>query len=113
MQESGIPAQFLKSIPFQRAWNRLPAEIQRKCLDKLHILAKNPRHPSLHIHPVRCMQDPTWICYLSKQYRLLFQYTENGEILLLTIGSHTIVDQIHKDKYRSPRLRKRARWRSR
>ena len=79
---------FVKSDEFQRAYNHLPERIQKKLKKQLLLFENNPRHPSLHIHRL----NDEWEFYVDVHYRCLF-FREKDEIVLLTIGSHRVVDR--------------------
>ena len=56
----------------------------------LKLLALNPMHPALRLHKINNKD-----CYsisINMQYRILltFKYLDNGEILLIDIGDHSI-----------------------
>lgn len=56
----------------------------------LKLLSLDPMHPALRLHKVKSKD-----CYsvsINMQYRILltFKYLDNGEILLIDIGDHSI-----------------------
>ena len=56
----------------------------------LKLLSLNPMHPALRLHKINAKD-----CYsisINMQYRILltFKYLENGEVLLVDIGDHSI-----------------------
>jgi mRNA-degrading endonuclease YafQ of YafQ-DinJ toxin-antitoxin module len=79
---------------FERAWRKLPRNIQHVVQAKVTLLVANPRHPSLHIHQLQRTREAVWVCYISVTYRLLYQ-RRDATLLLCDIGGHTIVDRAH------------------
>jgi len=56
----------------------------------LKLLMLNPFHPSLRLHPIKSKK-----CHsisINKQYRVLLtlRFIENGELVLIDIGDHSI-----------------------
>ena len=74
---------------FRRDYSRLPTAIQDEVEEKLDLLLKNPRHPSLQ---VKKMQGTAgiWELRVTQGYRLTFQI-ERGSYLLRKVGSHDIL----------------------
>ncbi len=80
---------------FRRAWRGLTPQMQRIVASKISQLAENPAHPSLQKHRLRQAKGADiWICYISINKRLLYQY-KDGTIYLWDVGEHSIVDKAH------------------
>mgnify|MGYP001558295805 CR=1 FL=1 len=75
---------------FVKRFKKLPLEIQKIANNKVEIFKKNPLHPSLRLHMLTGKLSGIWSISLSKNYRLIFERMENGDILFLSIGSHDI-----------------------
>lgn len=72
----------------KKAYHQLPDHIQRKFDKQLKYLEQNPKHPSLEIHKF----NSEWEFYVDIHYRCFFQ-RERNKIILLTIGTHKIVER--------------------
>ncbi len=70
----------------------LPRELGHTFLRKIELLAGNPRHPSLNAHSLHRSGDGLWECYISDNYRLIYQPI-GLEIRLWDLGPHSIVDR--------------------
>lgn len=79
----------LLSERFRRDYTRLPSDIQNPVDEKLDLLLKNARHPSLQ---VRKMQGTAgiWELRVTQGYRLTFQI-EKDSYLLRKVGTHDIL----------------------
>ena len=73
---------------FKRRYQKLPAKIQKKIKKQLNFLKSNPKHPSLRIHRL----NDEWEFYVDIRYRCFFQ-KEVDKYILLTVGTHKIVDR--------------------
>ncbi|MEO8972836.1 MAG: hypothetical protein ABI406_14705 [Ktedonobacteraceae bacterium] len=79
---------------FRRAYKHLPRKMQKIVDDKIVQLSSNPAHPSLQVHKHRQGKaEHLWICYISMNNRLLYQY-KDGSIYLRNVGNHNIVERI-------------------
>ena len=72
----------------KRTYNRLPALIRKKFDKQLCFLVRDSRHPSLKIHRL----NGEWEFYIDVHYRCFFR-RDGNRYILLTIGSHRIVDR--------------------
>ena len=79
------------SPEFWEAFDRLPAEIQRKAREKHQLLKNDPHHPSLKLKKI----DEFWSARIGIQYRAL-GIEEDGDILWFWIGHHRIYDELLK-----------------
>ncbi len=76
---------------FKRSYQKLPDRIRKKVKKQLKFLEMNPKHPSLRIHRL----DGEWEFYVDMGYRCLF-HKEGNKYILLTVGTHRIVDRYRK-----------------
>lgn len=83
---SAPPRQVIHTVSFRRAFAQLPAEVQRSVQHKIAYLAVDPRHPSLHVHRFRT-RPGTWICAVSRAYRLLYRWAGH-KLILCDVGTH-------------------------
>lgn len=67
-----------------------PKEIQKKTLQKIRLLATDPRHHSLQVHRVRGTNG-VWEAYIDLAYRLTFEYGANGAIVLRNNNGHEVL----------------------
>lgn len=73
---------------FKEAFSKLPGDIKKKIRKQLRFLQANPAHPSLKIHKL----NGEWEFYVDIHYRCFF-LREGNRFILLTVGSHKIVDR--------------------
>ncbi len=85
---------------FRYAWNRLTPQMQRIIKNKINRLAENRGHPSLHVHRLRKVREDIWVCYITINMRLLYEYREDT-LYLWNLGGHSIVDKVHLRKFAS------------
>ena len=72
----------------KKSYKRLPQKIQKKFQRQLKFLESNPKHPSLKIHRL----NEEWEFYIDIHYRCFF-HIEGNKYILLTVGTHRIVDR--------------------
>ena len=63
-------------------------------LEKIQLLALNPRHPSLKVHQVRRARKGIWECYATDGDRILYEF-KAGELYLWYLGSHALIEKVH------------------
>lgn len=51
---------------------------------------ENPFHPSLRTHQLQGKLKGLWSISITMNYRILFRPLENGDILFVSIGTHSI-----------------------
>lgn len=82
----------MKLIPtpiFEDAYQQLSPTIQRRVDEKLSLLLKNPRHPSLRFRKMRGYEN-IWEMRVSRNYRITF--LQSGEdFFLRNVGTHDIL----------------------
>ena len=76
------------SSRFKRSYKKQPSHIQDDFDEKIRIFISNPFHPSLHTHKVSGNLADYYAFYLRDGYRVLFDFGEDGVVLLINIGSH-------------------------
>lgn len=74
---------------FDKAFEKLPGSIQDTAFDKLELLMKDPKHPSLRVKRVKGTSY-VWEMSVNMSYRITFQ-VEEKEIVLRKIGTHAIL----------------------
>jgi superfamily I DNA/RNA helicase/mRNA-degrading endonuclease YafQ of YafQ-DinJ toxin-antitoxin module len=89
MHELVVSDDFLNDL------GQLQPERSRQVMNKLHILADNPRHPSLQAHRLeRIKTKNLWECYINQGDRLIFE-PEGEKLRLWRVGDHQIIDRVH------------------
>lgn len=73
---------------FRTAYKKLPDAIKKKVKKQLRFLSTNPAHPSLKMHRL----NDEWEFYVDIRYRGFF-LRKGAAFVLLTVGSHKIVDR--------------------
>jgi addiction module RelE/StbE family toxin len=78
---------------FVKQFALLPNYIQNKSLEKLEIFVKNPLHNSLRLHKLQGKLDGMRSISIDREYRIIFQPQDNDDILLISIGTHSIYEK--------------------
>ena len=81
-----------RSDRFKKDYKKLPKEIQTETDEKIKLLLKDYRHPSLRIHKVRKVHG-LWELSVTMNYRVIFEIADD-EYILLGVGSHKVINQI-------------------
>lgn len=66
--------------------------VQEQAERAIDILCDDPFHPSLRLHRLQGKLEGLWSISFGRGYRILFALKENGNALLVTIGTHDIYD---------------------
>lgn len=77
--------------PFEKAFNRLPSQINRVVYEKLDLFLRNPGHSSLRVKKIKGTRA-IWEMSITMNYRLTFEVSPE-EIFLRRIGTHDILNQ--------------------
>lgn len=77
---------------FARQFKALDSSIQKKAIKQEAIFRKNPLHPSLRLHKLKGKLEGLWSISLDRKYRIIFEVLKDGDILFLSIGSHSIYE---------------------
>ncbi len=83
---------FRRTNRFKKEYQKLPSDIQRRVDQKLRLLLRDPRYPSLRVHKLRGVEG-LWEFSVTMNYRVIFEI-EGEYYVLLGVGPHSIVDQI-------------------
>lgn len=78
------------SPSFLKLAKKLPSDIFKIFEKKEKIFRLNPLHPSLRLHQLHGSLSGLWSITISRNYRLIFQRQDNGDILFVSIGKHDI-----------------------
>lgn len=72
---------------FDALFSRLPAEVQKKTLKAIRLLAENSRHPSLQTKPVEGVRG-IYEARIDRSYRMTYERLPGDRLLLRVIGKH-------------------------
>ena len=75
---------------FEEKFRKLPKEIQKIAPRKILIFEANPFHPGLDTHKLKGSLAMFWSFGINKQYRVLFRFLKNSEVIYYDIGTHDI-----------------------
>lgn len=78
---------------FLKQFELLPKHIQIKSLEKLEIFAKNPLYVSLRLHKLQGKLNGMRSISIDMEYRIILQPQDNDDILLISIGTHSIYEK--------------------
>jgi len=74
---------------FQKAYKKLPPQIQDVLDDKDSLFRQNPFHKSLRTHKLHGQLEGLWSFWVSHSYRVLFEFVKD-EAIFYDIGTHEI-----------------------
>lgn len=74
---------------FQKSFQRLPDDIQKKAKEQVRIFRENPFHPLLDTHKLHGKLKEQWSFSVKGQYRIIFLF-DNNDAIFLDIGLHDI-----------------------
>ncbi|MBI4975457.1 type II toxin-antitoxin system mRNA interferase toxin, RelE/StbE family [Candidatus Peregrinibacteria bacterium] len=75
---------------FLRRYKKLPSDLRVEIREKIELFKENPSHPFLKTHKLSGRMEGLYSFSVNYQYRIVFKYREDGEVSLLTIGTHDI-----------------------
>lgn len=76
------------STRFRRSFKRMPRHIRVDFAAKIDVFKQQPYHPALHTHKLGGGLSEYHSFYLKDHFRVLFQFVESQDVLLVNIGSH-------------------------
>lgn len=77
---------------FAAQFKSLPQVIQKKALKTETFFRENPFHPSLRLHKLKGKLKKLWSISLDRKYRIIFKPLDDGVILFVSIGLHSIYE---------------------
>ena len=89
MNERPITAIYYTSR-FQKSARSLPRSIQAAFLSKESLIRENIFHSSLATHKLHGKYKSYYALTITNQYRIMFEFLNPKEILLIDIGTHEI-----------------------
>ncbi len=78
----------IASSEFRRRYNELPETVKDRLDKQKELLTTDIRHPSLHVEKLAPKSKNMWSFRIDIHYRVLFQVLDNGDLFLLTVGTH-------------------------
>jgi addiction module RelE/StbE family toxin len=76
---------------FKRAYKRVTAanpDLKQKIAQALETFADNPFHPSLRTHKLSGKLKGLWAFVVAYDCRVVFQFLDDQDVLLIDIGKH-------------------------
>ena len=75
---------------FRKSFQKLPVHIQKLAVKKDQIFKSNPFTMSLRTHKLKGPLDNYWAYSVNLEYRILFRFINDHEVIYLDIGTHEI-----------------------
>lgn len=75
---------------FKKAYEKIPKNIQKIVNRKDALFRKNPFHPRLKTHKLKGPLKNLWSFYITKSYRILFEFLNSDKVIFYDIGTHEI-----------------------
>lgn len=86
----------VQSVHTNKAFNKqfqgLSLTIQKKALKSERLFRENPFHPSLRLHKLKDKLKHLWSISLDRKCRIVFEALDEGVILFVSIGLHSIYE---------------------
>ena len=78
------------ALYFEKKFEKLPRNVKKISVKKILLFENNPYHPSLNTHKLKGPLAGYWSFYINKNYRVLFRFLENNEVIYYDIDTHDI-----------------------
>ena len=75
---------------FVRQYKKLPKALQLEVKEKLELFAADPNHKFLKTHKLKGVLKGRFSFSVNYQYRIVFKYLKNDDVVLLAVGDHDI-----------------------
>lgn len=75
---------------FVKKFQKLPEKIKKQAVKKEVIFKQNIRDTRLKTHKLAGKLDAFYSFSVNRQYRIMFALAENGEVVFVDIGTHSI-----------------------
>lgn len=79
---------------FEKQFHVLPQKIKQKAVKAEKIFRDNVLHPSLRLHKLEGKLKGLWSISLDMKYRIVFKVLEDGVVLFISIGLHSIYEKL-------------------
>ncbi len=77
---------------FAREYRKLPDHIKDAAEEKEQLLRQDPFHPKLKTHKRKGALKGFWAFSINQKYRIIFDFTEEGNVRFYSVGNHDIYD---------------------
>lgn len=75
---------------FRRDYRKLPTRVRERVKERGALFTEDPFHPLLRTHKLGGKLAGTWAFAVDSRHRVLFEFLEEGVVLLLRVGDHSI-----------------------
>lgn len=75
---------------FAKNYRKLPRVIRRKAEKREQIFRQEPFSSNLKTHKLLGKLEKYWSFSIDYQYRIVFRFTKEGEILFVDVGTHSV-----------------------
>lgn len=75
---------------FVKTYRKVPVKIQILAVKKEKIFLANPHDSRLNTHALTGELNGSWSFSVNYQYRIVFNFVENNNVLFIVIGTHDI-----------------------
>jgi mRNA-degrading endonuclease YafQ of YafQ-DinJ toxin-antitoxin module len=86
---------YRRTATFNRDFDRLPTDIQKRAIESFKQFKENPQHPSLRVHKLQGKRG-VWAGHVTLAYVFTFRKIKTDdetEYEFLNIGTHEIYDK--------------------
>ena len=81
---------------FEKDFIFLPKTIRQKVERKIKLFEENCFYPSLKTHKLKGILKDFWSFSIDKNYRVIFRFLHQKEVIYYRIGSHQIYKELEK-----------------
>ena len=78
------------SLDFRKSYKKLAVHMQNRVDRKDALFRENPYDPSLGTHRLHGHLNRLWSFRITREYRVLFEFIGDNEVLFYDIGTHGI-----------------------
>ncbi|NOQ35364.1 MAG: type II toxin-antitoxin system mRNA interferase toxin, RelE/StbE family [Methylococcaceae bacterium] len=71
-----------------KKWRKKHPELDERFKERLSLFSEEPFHPSLKTHGLSGNLEGSFAFSINHEYRLVFKFLADDEVLLINIGSH-------------------------
>lgn len=83
--------ELISDEPFLRTlkkWRKKHPDLVERFQEKISLFTKEPFHPSLKTHSLSGSLEGYWALSITYEYRLVFKFVSENQVLLIDIGTH-------------------------
>jgi toxin HigB-1 len=74
---------------FAKQYKKLPEKVKQQFKTRLSLWLAKPEHPTLRVHPLKGEFQGYWSMNISGDYRLVYYFASDEEVVLVLIGTHS------------------------